>query len=88
MAGSLALFTWLETKNGWQPDDTSLYDGRSNVVSPRAAWTNTQARGRIFWVLFGVAFLAALVLLIAKSMVGIALILVAFGLAIIAIRTD
>jgi len=88
MAGSLVLFTWLEAKNGWQSDDSSLYDGRGNVVSPRAAWTNTQARGRILWVLFGVAFLAALVLLIAKSMVGIALILVAFGLAIIAIRTD
>jgi hypothetical protein len=88
MAGSLVLFTWLEAKNGWQSDDTSYYDGRGNVVSPRAAWTNTQARGRIFWVLFAVAFLAALVLLIAKSIVGIALILVAFVLAIIAMRTD
>jgi Ca2+/Na+ antiporter len=87
MAGSLVLFTWLEVQNGWQTDDTS-YDGRGQVVSPHAAWTNTRARGRIFWVLFGVAFLAALVLLLAKSIVGIALILVAFGLAIIAMRTD
>jgi cytochrome bd-type quinol oxidase subunit 1 len=87
MAGSLVLFTWLEAPNGWQSDDTSN-DGRGNVVSPRAAWTNTQARGRIFWVLFGVAFLAALVLLIAKSIVGIAVVFVAFVLAIIAMRTD
>ncbi len=58
------------------------------MVSPRAAWTNTQARGRIFWVLFGFAFLSALVLLVAKSVTGIALILVAFVLAIIAMRMD
>jgi hypothetical protein len=88
MAGSLVLFTWLEAQNGWQPDDTSSYDGRGNVVSPSAAWTNTQPRGKIFWVLFGVAFLAALVLLLAKSIVGIALIVVSFVLAIIAMRTD
>jgi hypothetical protein len=87
MAGSLVLFTWLEAQNGWQPDD-SFDDGRGHVVSPRAAWTNTQARGRTFWVLFGIAFLAALVLLIAKSIVGIALILVAFVLAIVAMRMD
>src|SRR5690348_5341983 len=60
MAGSLVLFTWLEAQGGWQPDD-SLDDGRGHVVRPRVAWTNTQARGRIFWVLFGIAFLAAFV---------------------------
>ncbi len=87
MAGSLVLLTWLEAQNGWQSDDAS-YDGRGHVVSPRAAWTNTQARGRIFWVLFGFAFLSALVLLVAKSVTGIALILVAFVLAIIAMRMD
>lgn len=87
MAGSLVLFTWLEAQSGWPTDDTSN-DGRGRVVSPREAWTNTQARGRIFWMLFGVAFLAALVLLIAKSIVGIALILGAFMLAIVAMRMD
>jgi hypothetical protein len=87
MAGSQVLFTWLAAQNNWQSDDTS-YDSRGQVVSPRAAWTNTQARGRIFWVLFGVVFLSALVLLIAGSGVGVALILVAFVLAIIAMRMD
>jgi hypothetical protein len=87
MAGSLVLFTLLAAQNNWQSDDTS-YDDRGQVVSPRAAWTNTQARGRILWVLFGVAFLSALVLLLAKSIVGVALILVAFVLAIVAMRKD
>ena len=54
MAGSLVLFTLLAAQNNWQSDDPS-YDGRGQVVSPRAAWTNTQVRGRILWVLFGVA---------------------------------
>jgi hypothetical protein len=58
------------------------------VVSPRAAWTNTQEIERIIWVLFRFAFLSALVLLIAKSVVGVALILGAFVLAIIAMRMD
>jgi hypothetical protein len=87
MAGSLVTFTWLAAQNNWQSDDTS-YDGRGQVVSPRAAWTNTQVRGRILWVLFGVAFLSALVLLLAKSVVGVALILVAFVLAVVAMRKD
>lgn len=87
MAGSLVTFTWLADQNNWQSDDTS-YEGRGQVVSPRAAWTNTQARGRILWVLFGVAFLSALVLLLAKSFVGIGLILVAFVLAVVAMRMD
>ncbi len=87
MAGSLVLFTRLAAQNNWQSDDTS-YDGRGQVVSPRAAWTNTQARGRIVWVLFGVAFLSALVLLVARSVAGVALIVVAFVLAIIAMRLD
>ncbi len=87
MAGSLVLFTRLAAQNNWQSDDTS-YDGRGQVVSPRAAWTNTQARGRIVWVLFGVAFLSALVLLVARSVAGVALILVAFVLAIVAMRLD
>ncbi len=87
MAGSLVLLTWLAAQNNWQPDDTS-YDGRGQVISPRAAWTNTRVRGRILWVLFGVAFLSALVLLLAKSIVGVGLILMAFALAIIAMRKD
>jgi cytochrome bd-type quinol oxidase subunit 1 len=87
MVGSLVLFTWFALQNSWQSDDTS-YDGRGQVVSPRAAWTNTQARARIFWVLFGLAFLSALVFLMARSVVGLALILVAFVLAIIAMRKD
>jgi hypothetical protein len=87
MAGSLVLFTWLAAKSNWQSVDTSN-DGRGQVVRPRAAWTNTQPRGRIFWVLFGVAFLSALVLLLDRSVVGVALILVAFVLAIIAMRMD
>jgi hypothetical protein len=87
MAGSLVTFTWLAAQNNWQSDDTS-YDGRGQVVSPRAAWTNTQVRGRILWVLFGLAFLSALVLLLAKSVVGVALILVAFVLAVVAMRMD
>lgn len=87
MAGMLVLFTWLAAQNNWQSDDTS-YDGRGQVVGPRAAWTNTQARGRVLWVLFGVAFLSALVLLLAKSIVGVALILMAFVLAIVAMRMD
>jgi hypothetical protein len=87
MAGSLVTFTWLAAQNNWQSDNTS-YDGRGQVVSPRAAWTNTQVWGRILWVLFGVAFLAALVLLLAKSVAGVALILVAFVLAIVAMRMD
>jgi hypothetical protein len=87
MAGSLVLFTLLAAQNNWQSDDTS-YDGRGQVVSPRGAWTNTQARGRVLWVLFGVAFLSALVLLLAKSIVGVVLILVAFVLAIVAMQMD
>ncbi len=87
MTRSLVLFTWLAVQNNWQSNDTS-YDGIGQVVSPRAAWTNTQARGRIFWVLFGVAFLSALMLLLAKSIVGVALILVAFVLAIVAMRME
>ncbi|HEY0831661.1 MAG TPA: hypothetical protein VGE99_10995 [Candidatus Dormibacteraeota bacterium] len=87
MAGSLVTFTWLAGQNNWQSDDTS-YDGRGQVVSPRAAWANTRAWGRILWVLFGVAFLSASVLLIARSVVGIPLILVAFVLAIFAMRMD
>ena len=59
VAGSLVLFTLLAALNNWQSDDTS-YDGRGQVVSPRAAWANTQTRERILWVLFGVAFLSAL----------------------------
>jgi hypothetical protein len=86
MAGMLVLFTWLAAQDSWQSEDTS-YDGRGQVVSPRAAWTNTQAPGRILWVLFGVAFLSALVLLIARSVMGVALILVAFVLAIVAMRS-
>jgi hypothetical protein len=39
-------------------------------------------------VLFGLAFLSALVLLIAGSVVGVALILMAFVLAIVAMRKD
>jgi hypothetical protein len=87
MAGSLVLLTWLAAQNNWQPDDTSYDDGRGQVVNPRAAWTNTQLRGRILWVLFGVAFLSALALLIARSVMGVALILVAFVLAIVAMRS-
>lgn len=87
VVGSLALFTWFEVQNNWQSDDAS-YDGTGQVASPRAAWTSTQARGRILWLLFGVAFLAALVLLLAKSIVGVGLILVALVLAIIAMRMD
>jgi len=87
MAGSLVLFTWLAAQNKWQSDETSD-DRRGQVVSPRAAWTNTHERGRILWVLFGGCFLSALVLLLAKRIVGVALILVAFVLAIVAMRID
>jgi len=87
MAGSLVLFALPAAQNNWRSDDTS-YDGRGQVVGPEAAWTNTKARARILWVLFGVAFLSALVLLLAKSIVGVVLILVAFVLAIFAMRMD
>lgn len=87
MAGSLVTITWFGAQNDWQPDDSS-YDGRGQVVSPRAAWASTRAWGRILWALFAVAFLSALVLLLAKSIVGVALILVAMVLAIIAVRMD
>lgn len=53
MAGSLVTFTWLAAQSNWQADEAS-YDGRGQVVSPRAAWANTRAWGRILWVLFGV----------------------------------
>ena len=87
MAGSLVLFTWLAAQNKWQSPGIS-YGGRGQLASPRAAWINTQARVRILWVLFGIAFLSALVLLLAKSIVGVALILVVFVLAIVAMRID
>jgi hypothetical protein len=91
MAGSLVLFALLAAQNNWRSDDTS-YDGRGHVVGPEAAWTNTKARARILWVLFGVAFgvafLSALVLLVAKSIVGVVLILAAYVLAIVAMRMD
>jgi hypothetical protein len=87
MAGSLVLFRWLEAQSGWQPDD-SLDDGRGHVVSRARPGQTPKRAGGIFWGLFGIAFLAALVLLIAKSIVGIALILVAFVLAIVAMRMD
>ncbi len=69
MAGSLLLLLWLAAQNNWQANDTS-YDGKGQVVGPRAAWTNTQVRGKIFWVLFGIVFLSALVLLNARSVSG------------------
>ena len=87
MAVSLVLFTVLAAQNNWQSDDIS-YNGKGQVVGPGAAWTNTKARGRILWVLFGIAFLSALALLLAKSIVGVVLIFVAFVLAIIAMRMD
>ena len=87
MAGSLVAFTWLAARDNWQPDGTS-YDGRGQMVGPRAAWANTRTWGRISWLLFGVAFLAASFLLIARNGAGVALILVAFALALIAMRTD
>ena len=87
MVGSLVLFTWFEAQNSWRSDDAS-YDGRGQVVSPRAAWTNTQSRGRIVWVLFGVCFLSAFVLLLAGSVIGVAMIVVALVLAITAMRMD
>ncbi len=87
MVGSLVLFTWFEAQNSWRSDDAS-YDGRGQVVSPRAAWTNTQSRGRIVWVLFGVCFLSAFVLLLAGSVIGVAMIVVALALAITAMRMD
>ena len=86
-AGSLVAITWLAAQNDWQPDNTSDY-GRGQVVSPRTAWANTRSWGRILWALFGIAFLSALVLLLAKSIVGVALILVALVLAIVAMRMD
>ena len=55
MAGSMVLFTWLAAQDNWQSDDTP-YDGRGQVVSPRAAWTNTQARGRIVGCCLGLSF--------------------------------
>lgn len=87
MAGGLVFLTWYTAKNDWQPDYSSDY-GRGQLVSPRAAWANTASVGRILWLLFGVAFLAALVLLLARSIVGVALIVVALVLAIIAMRLD
>jgi len=87
MAGSLVLFTLLAAQNNLQSPGIS-YGGRGALGRPRAAWINTQARVRILWVLFGIAFLSALVLLRAKSIVGVALILVAFVLAIVAMRID
>ena len=87
MAGSMVLFAWLAAQNNWQSEGSSD-DGRGQVVSPRLAWTNTRARARILWVLFGFAFLSALVLLVGRSFAGVAMILVAFVLAIIAMRMD
>lgn len=90
MAGSLAMFTWFAAENDWQSDDTSdtSHDGRGRVVSPPAAWANTRAWGRILWALFGVAFLSSCALLIARSVAGVALIVVALALAIVAMRMD
>ena len=87
MAESLVLFTLLAAQNNWQSPGIS-YGGTGQLASRRAAWINTQARVRILWVLFGIAFLSALVLLLAKRIVGVALILVAFVLAIVAMRID
>ena len=87
MAGSMVLFAWLAAQNDWQSEGSSD-DGRGQVVSPQMAWTNTRARARILWVLFGFAFLSALVLLVGRSFAGVAMILVAFVLAIIAMRMD
>lgn len=87
LAASLVFLTWAAIKNGWQPDS---YDGQtgSNVPSPSVAWNNTQAAGRILWIVFALTFLSALAFLLARSPVGIALILVAFVLAVVAMRTD
>ena len=87
MAATLVLFTWLAVRNDWQPNDTSN-DGRGQVVSPRAAWSNTRDAGRALWVLFALAFVPGLALAFGRNLVGVALILVAFVIAIAAMRLD
>src|SRR5260370_8174078 len=87
MVGSLVLFTWFEAQNSWRSDDAS-YDGRGQVVSPRAAWPNTQSRGRIVWVLFGVCFLSAFCLLLAGRVIGVAIIVLAPTPSLTAILSD
>lgn len=83
MAVTLVTFARMAAQNDWQPEDYPR-----QLASPRAAWTNTQAPGRILWLLFGVVFVLALVLLLSRSVIGVGLILVAFVLAVIAMRTD
>jgi hypothetical protein len=87
MAATLVLFTRLAMQNDWRPDDTS-YDGRGQVVSPRAAWSNTRGAGRALWVLFALAFVPGLALAFGRNLLGVALVLVAFVIAIVAMRMD
>lgn len=87
MAGSLVTLTWEAVHNNWQPD-YSGYGGGGQLASPRVAWANTQTWGRILWLLFALAFLSAFVLLAARSIFGVVLIVVAFVLAIVAMRMD
>ena len=47
MAGSLLLLLWHAAQNNWQANDTS-YDGKGQVVGPRAAWTKHSSAGEDF----------------------------------------
>jgi hypothetical protein len=57
----------------------------SHSPSPRAAWGSAQVRERVLWVLFAVAFLVGLVLLLTRSGVGVALVVLSLPLAVVAV---
>ena len=85
MAGSLVFLTWAAIQDQWQPDNS--YSGEApGLPSPRGAWGSAQARERVLWVLFAMAFLAGLALLLAKSVVGFVLVVLCIPLAVVAVR--
>jgi hypothetical protein len=87
MAAILVFFTGLAIQNHWQPDDHSYgTDAHSRLANPRAAWGSAQARERALWTAFAVVFLVGLALSMAKNVLGLAFILLAIALALVAVR--
>jgi hypothetical protein len=85
MAGSLVLLTWFAMKDHWQPDDYSTTNA-APLPSMRDAWGGAKAAERVLWVFFAAAFLGGLVLLVQRSVVGFALVVICIPLAIVAVR--
>ena len=88
MAASLVFLTWFAIQNQWQPDNEYSGSGARPLPSLRAAWANAQARERILWGLFVLAFFGGLALTATKNFVGIVLVVLTIPLAAVAVRAE